>query len=153
MSKMRKPPSQRQPKGYDIEMIRDFLAHLMWHLRIQIHESQTGPDAPVNPELVEQLKFYIRKRGTVSLIFNHAFSQKPTREEELEFRRTLATLRKCQLQCLESLQHLFDEAFDAASRPGSMSTIGFKDAARGIEAMKEYQRKHDSGGTWQDDDE
>jgi hypothetical protein len=148
MSKRKMPPSRRTPEGYDVAMIRDFLDHLMWELRIQIYEHETGADAPLNPELTEMLEKYIRRRGTVAVIFNHATEKQPSPGELRELHAGMATLRKSQLRCLECLQTLFGEALKAARAPRSMSILKFEDAAKAIELIKEYQRKHDAGESW-----
>jgi len=69
MSKNRLKRRKLKPrkKYYDIQMIKDFLDHLMWELRIN-HIENTNPGCATNPELVEQLSKYSNKYNTVGLM-------------------------------------------------------------------------------------
>ena len=49
------PGEKHRPgRGYDVEMIRDFLDHLMWELRI-VHFENTNPSGTDHNELMSQL--------------------------------------------------------------------------------------------------
>ncbi len=60
-------------KKYDAEMIKDFLAHLVWEVRISHAEHShlkatlDGPP-PINQELVEALREYTDKYDTFGLL-------------------------------------------------------------------------------------
>lgn len=53
---------EQPPKGYDAEMIEDFLNQLLWEIRIH-HFENTAAIGTVNPELASQLATYLKKRG------------------------------------------------------------------------------------------
>ena len=53
----------KMKKGYDTEMIEDFLEHYLWETRASLFEQ--GNAKGINPELVEQLAKYIKKYGPV----------------------------------------------------------------------------------------
>src|SRR5215831_9660173 len=105
------PPAKR----YDVEMIRDFLDHLTWEVRI-LHYESINEDDSLNPKLEDHLAKYSRKYKAVLLA-----------ETELDYEGLPATMvqraRNCwkaaqvrataeQLQHLEALAGLFKEAFD-----------------------------------------
>jgi hypothetical protein len=48
MKKKKRPKRLSEARCYDVEMIRDFISHHTWELRIAVHESQT---TGINPEL------------------------------------------------------------------------------------------------------
>jgi hypothetical protein len=133
--KRKKKPSERRERprsGYDLEMIRDFLDHLLWELRISHHETTTSHGA-VNPELVDQLTKYVKKRQTAGLLFTVGFHEKVAdladREPEkyAEFQRVKGELRKSQLICLEALLNsLIPEAMDAAKGGMDMGILQFQ---------------------------
>lgn len=134
MSKTRKPkrPSDR-PRAYDLEMIQDFLQHLLWEVRISHHESQCDASNPINPELVDQLEKYIKKRQTAGLLYTVGFEEQVAAlaasepEKFSRFKQVQAELRKTQLIYLESLlRSLFPEAFDAAKDGRKLIVHRFK---------------------------
>src|SRR5262245_37258191 len=111
--KKRKPaPSV---KRYDVEMIRDFLDHLAWEVRI-LHYESLNEDDSIHPKLEDQLAKYSRRYNAVLLSVT-----------ELDYEGLPAAMvqraRNCwkaaqvrviaeQLQHLEALAGLFNEAFE-----------------------------------------
>ncbi len=126
---MKKKPTRRpgSDRRYDLDMIRDFLDHLLWEVRIAYHETQ---HAGINPELSEQLEKYIKKRQTAGLLFSTAveMDERQTEPEKYEkLKRLQGELRKAQLVCLEALLHsLIPEAMDAAKNGRNFSVLSFK---------------------------
>ena len=122
-------------RRYDLPMIRDFLDHLLWEVRISHHEMQTQVGS-VNPELAEQLAKYIKKRQTFGLLFTTATKERPADNPAgvAKLKRVKGNLREAQLEALELLHTtLFPEAFDAAKLgmvSGVMQFETFDHAAR-----------------------
>jgi len=122
--KKRKPgPSV---KRYDIEMIRDFLDHLTWEVRI-LHYESINEDDSINPKLEDQLAKYSRRYKAVLLA-----------ETELDYEGLPVAMvqraRSCwkaaqvrataeQLQHLEALAGLFKQALECI---GFSNRIGNK---------------------------
>ena len=108
---------------YDMEMIQDFLDHLMWELRAShlenSHAAKTGRKGGTNPELVEQLAKHIRRRGRVLLIAQ-AFDESGASPEEVEdvikaVMSSMTDVRQRQIDAFESLKGLFVEVSKASS--------------------------------------
>jgi hypothetical protein len=102
--------------AYDVEMLRDFVEHLKWSLRVDHFELTGGPDA-LNPELMEQVQRCGRKRGVPRLL--SLFSLKRDRPELTEqqmkeamrqLAKHMAKKRVEQLRHLEALQEVIEEA-------------------------------------------
>ena len=115
-------------KRYDVEMIRDFLEHLTWELRILHYESINEDDA-INPKSEDQLAKYSRRYNAVLLA-----------ETELDYEGLPAAMVQRarhywkaaqvkataeQLHHLEALAGLFKEAFECI---GFSNRIGNKRA-------------------------
>ena len=109
-------------KRYDVEMIRDFLDHLLWEVRIN-HFENTADVGAINPELVEQLGKYIRKYNGVLLpatvINREGATEDQAKATELTYRQIMRDKRQEQMEHLESLQELFADALKCASLPAS----------------------------------
>ena len=152
--KKRKGPSEA--RCYDVAMIRDFLDHLLWELRISHHESQTSK---INPELAEQLEKYQKKRQTVGLLFATGIDGNPDPDKYRQFQTLRGEVRKSQLLCLEALQSLFREALESAAKPKTFNILRFKaieDAMTfnilrfktiedAISAFQRRKREHETG--------
>jgi hypothetical protein len=119
--KYRRDPQQKdRPRGYDVEMIRDFLAQLATELRVNHYEQQ---HQTVNPELAEELNRWFEKRGTYLTAVNSIESETGMTADEFVlgasvYRKYRMIEIEAQLDQLERLQLLFDEAFHGASHPG-----------------------------------
>ena len=135
MARKRKKDRQspRRPRRYDVEMVRDFLEHLMWEVRIKHFEN--SPSAPlvydssgkgVNPELLDQLVKYGRKYpGSPALLPVTEFDRTGWDEEDMKcqmgrFKAFLYAVRGEQMEALECLGSLFEEALECAA-------MGWKD--------------------------
>jgi hypothetical protein len=133
------PPEARR---YDVEMIRDFLDHLLWEVRINHYEQITSE---VNPELQEQLTKYIRKRRTVGLLFATQITDlDPARLAE--YRTLKAGLRQSQLLALEALRPLFKEALLNAGIPDSINVMNYKTIDDAIAALEPRKDEHEAEG-------
>ncbi|HID78440.1 MAG TPA: hypothetical protein EYP56_20925 [Planctomycetaceae bacterium] len=107
------------PRPYDVEMIRDFLDHLLLEVRHQYQEywqRARDPDSQrqADPQLTRQLATYEQKYAS-RLVEWHAVDPRGASPEEV--RRAvqvlsvrLARRRREQLRHLEALGELFDEA-------------------------------------------
>jgi hypothetical protein len=79
-------PKHRYKKtpGYNVQMIRDFLKHLEWELRLRYFE-YTQPAGTVSEELVDLLAEYQKKRNCIGLLAtNKIDTEGMTNEEEAE---------------------------------------------------------------------
>jgi hypothetical protein len=126
MSKLRGPEKPSEARCYDVEMIRDFVDHLLWELRIS-HFETTGTGGGLNPELVDQLERYMRKRQTVGLLMGHQADRNIPREKVQQFREALNALRQRQIDRLEALRPLLNEALFCASRPTRLGMVHLGD--------------------------
>jgi hypothetical protein len=106
--------------GYDRNMIRDFLSHLLWDLRAAVFDAQqhTGT-CTSHPELDEVLDRYFQKYhvGLLPLtVFDHkGATAAQVRAAHRTLRTTLTELRQQQLELLEALSPLFEEALECAT--------------------------------------
>jgi hypothetical protein len=123
-------------------MIRDFFDHLLWELRINHDELQAAQHGgqPINPELVDQLEKYIKKRSTSSLLASLFMQDREgaTSEEIERNQRACAAaklrIREEQLAHMEALRALFSEAIECASHPNDIGVLRIK-GPEDIEAM------------------
>jgi hypothetical protein len=131
-----------QSGGYDVPMIRDFLAHLLWEVRINHFELESRlnqlykpnladgpPQEPViSPDLVEQLAKYHAKYCSALLPASAFGGEDCTVEEqylvEAVFCKRTTIKRQKQIEHLEALQDLFDEALQCAKMPFGKSSDG-----------------------------
>ena len=134
---------QGSDKGYNVEMIRDFLEQLLWEVRLQHFEnvkSLRALDATQDLEGafkaatetsatgVEQLvKFH--KHYASGLVFNNYIdgrnaSEAETTEYVKEFLKVNIQRRDEQVGHLEALQKLFEEALQCAKMPFGVDQEG-----------------------------
>jgi hypothetical protein len=126
MYKKRRNIIRETPK-YNVEMIRDFIEHLKWELRIKHFENQQIGEVKINPELVEQLKKYIVKWNTnalllTGLIETDKFDSDKLAQVKAEIKKE--TLEQCQtaLDALDKLEPVLNEAFNCAGYPDQIPT-------------------------------
>ena len=98
----KKNPRPSLARAYDTEMIRDFLDHLTWEVRISIFELRNG--GTIHPELSEQLQRFITKRQTNGLIFADSETA-DANGDKAAYRAALTRLRERQLERLERSRH------------------------------------------------
>ena len=108
-------------KIYDPEMIRDFIDHLRWELRIKRFEN-THKMGTQHPELTEQLEKYIRKRNTKGLLYTTRIDKTGLAEETAQevinvIREGAARQAQKALDALCVLEPIFQEAMNCASHP------------------------------------
>jgi hypothetical protein len=128
MSKNKNRP-RGQRKGpvtvrhYDVEMIRDFLDHLMWEVRVR-HFEYTAAHDTLNPDLCAQLGRYMRKWHCAGLLVGNSIAAKPDDMTAEVYASQIATisagfLRQATewLAHLEALNGLFEQALGCASAP------------------------------------
>jgi hypothetical protein len=101
---------------YDAQMIRDFVTHLLWSLRVDHFELTAGPGA-LNPELKEQVERLGRQSGVPRLLSlfslerdSPALTNEQMREAMRHFREHMAGTREEQLRHLEALKQVLDES-------------------------------------------
>lgn len=124
-------------KGYDVNMVRDFLDHLLLEVRVQQYENQlalrgmeAGLDATsANDEVKakeakiidEQFTHYLKKYECALISTNVIDDKGATSEEKDRFVKKLYQLniarREEQIGHLEALAGLFDEALSCAKYP------------------------------------
>ena len=112
---------QKTEKAYDLDMIRDFLDHLLWELRNR-HYEHAHPRAAFNQELAEPLARYCKKYGTRGLLGLTAvdanFGELPKDERhrlESKLHRVFARNTRVAIEMLEGLRAtVFEEAFACA---------------------------------------
>jgi hypothetical protein len=135
--KAKRPPKDRH---YDVEMIHDFLEHLTWEVRIS-HFEAVHPET-VNPELVEQLSRYVKKRRTAALLFSTSLAEQPDPEKLAHLLAIQRKVRARQVRCLETLGILFKEALSVASKPDVMTIIKYPDVDKAIEIISEMYKDY-----------
>jgi len=115
----------KTPKAsYDVPMIRDFLDHLLWELRISHYELTTPKTDKVHQELKGQLTKYVKKRNTVGLLASNQLAASATPDEveraSVILKERLSNQRKVAIDHLEALADVFDEALRCASKPDTI---------------------------------
>jgi hypothetical protein len=113
-------------KTYDIEMIRDFIEHLKWELRIK-HLENTRRMGTQHPELSDQLKKYVQKRNTKGLLYANridkaGLAKDKTQEVIKVIREGSAIQAQEALDALGVLEPILEEALDCTSRPDDFLT-------------------------------
>lgn len=125
---------QDAKRRYDVEMIKDFVEHLTWELRIATYElkqsvkSDSVQQGAPNPELIENLMRCQQKRQTVGLLASTSIEDDIGGEEGKEIARQMCASRlrdrEAALQAIESLSELLEhEVFPCAESPESLLTI------------------------------
>ena len=108
-------------KHYDAEMIRDFLDHLSWELSI-CHFENTHKKGATNPELIDQLKKYMKKYNTIGLmaavVVNKEGVPEDVANQAIEsFRKAKAESVEQSLRALDLLEPVFEEALTCIAHP------------------------------------
>jgi hypothetical protein len=115
---MSRPNLRLGASRYDVEMIRDFLDHLAWEVRVVQHESISHGDR-LNPELQGQLKKYMDKYNGVlmeiSRLDTEGLPAAPLGRAVDNYRAARAAWAEEQLRHLEALRGLFEEALQCAA--------------------------------------
>lgn len=108
-------------KRYDLTMIRDFLDHLLWEVRISHFETvmrKRGKADTTSSELVETLSKYNQKYGSVLQpilsVKRDGLSDEELNRAMANANAALAPIREDEIRALESLQSLFASALKAA---------------------------------------
>src|SRR5262249_17729532 len=106
-------------------MIRDFFEHLCWELR-SVHFEASTMGAGTDPELEDQLARYIKKHGSCALLCETRLkttgeSEDRIREAKSRLRASRATWSKEQLDHLEALRPVIEEAFACAAARRTIS--------------------------------
>lgn len=147
---------QGNTKGYDIEMIRDFLDHLLLELRVQYYENQKllkalGATDDINTamkvteeiseKLVKQLQPYQEKYQAALIAANVVDG---TSASETESKGVMTAIlmgmqakRDEQLGHLEALQDLFKEALHCARLPFGIDKEGNPIQAQVVHSVRE----------------
>jgi hypothetical protein len=116
-----RPAARSLQRRYDATMIRHFLEHLLWEVRIVNEEYKQDPVTP-NPELVEILARYSKMYGTALLEVTALDPSGLTEEQFRRLRTRVGAQRKemfaAYLAHLEALTPLFEEALLCAGRGG-----------------------------------
>lgn len=134
---------QRTGKGYDVQMIRDFLDHLLLELRVQHYENVKAlrtltasedirkafaAAAEPSERIVDQFMAFQAKYASTLLAANAVDGTNATEEEAREFSRAFLERniqrRDEEIGHLEALQELFDEALLCAKMPFGVSKDG-----------------------------
>ena len=113
-------------KTYDLEMIKDFMEHLGWELRIK-HFENTHEKGMQHPELTEQLKKCMLKRNTIGLLYANRVDKAGLAEDKAQ--EVIATIREASameaqeaLDALDILEPTLEEALNCASHPDDYMT-------------------------------
>lgn len=124
------------PTKYDLRMIRDFLDHFTWELRIMHHE-HSRPEAELNVELSENLARYQRKYNTYGLfphtvLLEEAATPEETAVATAALHRARAKVVEETLRALEELRPWLDMALKLAkARSPMMNPLRVKDILEG----------------------
>lgn len=108
-------------KRYDVEMIRDFLAHLLVEVRVA-HSESTPHATHLNIEQVNERKAFSDEYGA-SLLPRNRFEGSDVSEDMYEsacesMRARLEVQYTRWIRSLEDLSGLFDDALSCAARGG-----------------------------------
>ena len=132
-------------KTYDLEMIKDFMEHLGWELRIKHFES-THERGAQHPELTEQLKKCMLKRNTVGLLYANRIDKGGLEDDKAQ--EVIETIREASameaqeaLDALDILEPILEEALECASHPDDFMTrtINLVDFLRHTEEHRDEQ--------------
>jgi hypothetical protein len=129
----------KMKKTYDLEMIKDFMEHLGWELRIKHFES-THERGAHHPELTEQLKKCMLKRNTVGLLYANRIDKGGLEEDKAQ--EVIETIREASaMDALDVLEPILEEALECASHPGDFMTrtINLVDFLRHTEEHRDEQ--------------
>lgn len=135
---MKKPKRQRpSPAGaYDPKMLRDFMQHLEWEVRI-LHAECTHLQDKTNDELIDALQEFLVRRNCSGLIPVNELHAQGISEAEADaltakFRRVNAAKYAKWLEAIETLRPLLSAAIDLCDKqslpiqkvtPGEINTV------------------------------
>ena len=132
-------------KTYDIEMIKDFMKHLEWEMRIK-HFENTRKIGTQHPELTEQLEKYMRKRNTMGLLYANRIDKAGLAEDKAQevikiIREASAMQAQEALDALGVLEPILEEALDCASHPDDFlaRTINLVEFLKHTEEQRDEQ--------------
>lgn len=104
---------------YNVGMIRDFLDHLLWELRIAHYENTRDDPDITNPEFIEILEKYQKRHGAVLWTANEIIVKGTTEEEQHQWmphiKEYFAALHMEAIEHLEALQPVFENALRCAA--------------------------------------
>ncbi len=130
-------------------MIRDFIDHLQWELRIR-HFENTREIGTGHPELGEQLENCIRKRNTKGLLYMNRVDKAGLAEDEAQqainvIREGMAAEAQDALDALDVLDPIFEEALECASHPDDLlaRSINLREF---LKSMEEREEQGDEDG-------
>ena len=121
--KKRQGDSDGKLPPYDVGMIRDFIDHLKWELRVAHFENAEGVKSGgkpgrINLELVDQLNKFFEKRPRVLLQGLAINAEGVPPDISLAMRKEIfverEAMRQEQIDHLEALEPLFKEALSCA---------------------------------------
>ena len=147
--------AERHPRRYNLEMIRDFLDHLLLELRVQHYElNQTlrrfgfagtlgeAANYAISPELTEKLNKYIEKYPCFLLARTVFYTEGATEQETAEVSKSVirskSDMRDQQIGHLEALKKLFQEALKCAQMPTGVAPDGSADQPTQVVKVTEY---------------
>jgi hypothetical protein len=116
-----------KPLRYNARMIRDFLEHLEWEIRISLFEC-LNPGCKTNPELVDMLKKYLNRYNACLRTLKVLDRIPGQSDEELQQAirarcgAEIPNLAKA-LEAMETLKPFFEEAFFCISCKGSLPVV------------------------------
>ena len=134
-------------KTYDTEMIRDFIDHLRWELRIKRFEN-AHKRGTQHPELTERLDKYIRKRNTKSLLYTARMDKTGLSEDRAQeaidvIRERAARQAQAALDALCVLEPIFQEVINCASHPEVflVRTVNLAKFLKHMEEQKDQENR------------
>ena len=134
-------------KTYDVEMIRDFIDHLKWELRIK-HFENTRKIGTEHPELTEQLAKYILKHNTKGLLYANRIDPAGLAEDKaqevIEVMRDAAAIQAQEtLDAFDVLEPILQESLDCASHPDDflVRTVNLVEFLRNLEEQEDQEDK------------
>jgi hypothetical protein len=147
---------QGSTNGYDVEMIRDFLNHLLLEVRVQHYENQKMLKAltstadlktalkvreDISEKLVTQLQPYHKKYHSAlvraDVIDGRNASETESKEVMTAVLRGMQPKRDEQIGHLEALQELFNEAMYCARLPCGVTQDGNLIQPRVVHSVRE----------------
>ena len=103
---------------YDPQMVRDFIDHLRWSMRIEHVQLKTGELSTLQPEMLASVRDLAVKYNVASLLPKRSvykdrddLTDEDLREAQRRFRAAAAAERERQLKLLEHLEPLLEHAF------------------------------------------
>ena len=131
--------------AYDIEMIRDFIEHLKWELRIK-HFENTRKIGTQHPKLMEQLEKYMLRRNTTGLLYANRIEKAGLAEDRAQevikaIRQAGARQAQEALDALGVLEPILEEALDCASHPKDflVRTVNLVEFLRCMEEQEDQE--------------